>query len=53
MAKKSATQTAEFIPNAMDYKAHEDTYRAFLNLVKWSIVAIAVIVVALFFIVRP
>lgn len=43
----------EHVSEAMDYKQHEATYRGFLNLSKWSIVIIAVIVVALYFIVRP
>jgi hypothetical protein len=44
---------AEHVSEAMDYKQHEGTYRGFINLSKWSIVIIAVIVLALYFIVRP
>lgn len=44
---------AEEISSAMDYKAHEATYRGFLTLSKWSIGILAVIAVALYFIVRP
>lgn len=51
MARKPTE--AEYIPPAMDYKAHEATYRGFLNLVKWAIVAIAVSLVVLYFLVRP
>jgi len=44
---------AEHVSEAMDYKQHEATYRGFMNLTKWAIIVIAVIVVALYFIVRP
>jgi Bacterial aa3 type cytochrome c oxidase subunit IV len=51
MARKP-TQTQTITP-AMDYKAHETTYRGFLTFVKWAIVGLAVLVVALYFIIRP
>ena len=44
---------ADHVSAAMDYKQHEATYRAFLNLAKWSITIIAVILVILYFVVRP
>ena len=44
---------AEYVSPAMDYKAHEATYRGFLNLSKWAITVIAVILVFLYFVVKP
>lgn len=37
----------------MDYAAHEANYRGFLNMVKWGVVFLAVLVIALFFIINP
>lgn len=49
MAKKpSATATADDIPPAMDYAQHEGTYRGFLQLTKYGIIATAILVVALY-----
>ena len=57
MAKHAhATSTAivdDGTPPAMDYKMHEATYKGFLRLLKWSIGAIVVSLVALYFIVNP
>jgi len=44
---------AEEISPAMDYKAHEATYTGFLRLTKWTIGILAVIVIVLYFIVKP
>jgi hypothetical protein len=43
----------EHVSEAMDYKAHEATYRGFLNLTKWAVGIIAVLLVILYFVVRP
>lgn len=52
MARKPTTEN-EFIPPAMDYAAHEATYKGFMTLVKWSIIAIVILVVFLYIVVRP
>ena len=44
---------ADYVSTAMDYKAHEATYRGFMNLLKWTIAAIAVILIVLYFVVKP
>lgn len=46
MARK-ATATSE-LPPEMDYAQHNATYEGFLGMVKWGIIASAVIVVALY-----
>ena len=52
MAKKPAqtktTESADEIPPAMDYAQHEATYEGFLTLVKWTIVALLIVLVALY-----
>lgn len=48
MAKKPAAATVEDLPPAMDYAQHEGTWRVFTGLVKWSIVALGLLVVALY-----
>jgi len=49
MAKKPAAAAhVEELPPAMDYAQHEATYRGFLAFVKWGIVNIAFIVLALY-----
>lgn len=49
MAKKPATAAAhDELPPAMDYAQHEATYVGFVNFVKWSIVALVLIVLALY-----
>jgi hypothetical protein len=50
MAKKTASQTAmvDEIPPAMDYAQHEGTYRGFLQLTKYTIAALIVVVLALY-----
>jgi hypothetical protein len=44
---------AEYVSPAMDYKAHEATYNGFLTLSKWAITVIAVILIILYFVVKP
>ena len=41
------------ITSGMDYAAHEAMYHRFTDLVKWGIVAVAVLVVFLFIDIRP
>jgi hypothetical protein len=50
MAKKPAATTAhaDDIPPAMDYAQHEATWHGVTEMVKWSIIALAVICVALY-----
>lgn len=44
---------AEHISTAMDYKAHENTYRGFITLSKWTIAVLVVVLIVLYFIVNP
>ena len=44
---------AEYVSPAMDYKAHQATWRAFTTITKWSIVGLAILLVFLYFVVRP
>lgn len=46
MAKKPAP--AAEAPPAMDYRQHEATYGLFIGLVKWTIVSMAFLVLALY-----
>jgi len=49
MAKRpSPAQTADEIPPAMDYAQHEGTYRGFLQLTRYTIVALLLVVLALY-----
>lgn len=51
MAKKPATPDAhdiEELPPAMDYAQHNATYEAFITMVKWAIVAMLIVVLALY-----
>jgi len=48
MAKKPAAAHADELPPAMDYAQHEGTYRGFLAMVKWGIVSMAFLVLALY-----
>jgi hypothetical protein len=48
MARKPAAAATEELPPAMDYAQHEGTYRGFLALVKWGIVSMAFVVLALY-----
>ncbi|MHB1101532.1 MAG: aa3-type cytochrome c oxidase subunit IV [Devosia sp.] len=47
MAKKPST-TADEIPPAMDYAQHEGTYRGFLRMTKYTMVALLLLVLALY-----
>lgn len=51
MAKRPSDIT--YIPPEMDYAEHEATWRGFVNLVKWSIVGLAVLLIVLYILVRP
>jgi hypothetical protein len=44
---------SEYVSSAQDYKDHEATYGGFTNMVKWAIVALAVLVVFLYIVIRP
>ena len=44
---------SEYVSSAQDFKDHEETYKGFVNMVKWSIIALAVLVVFLFIVIRP
>lgn len=48
-APTNAAHDEDEIPPAMDYAAHNATYNGFMKLVKWSIIAIGITVVALYF----
>lgn len=49
MAKKtSPTATAVDVPPAMDYAQHEGTYRGFLQMTKYTIAALLLVVLALY-----
>ena len=43
----------EYVSSSQDYKDHEQTYNGFVNMVKWSIVALAVLAVFLYIVIRP
>jgi hypothetical protein len=47
-ARPAATQHIEEIPPAMDYAQHQATWKAVITLVKWTLVGIAFILVALY-----
>jgi hypothetical protein len=51
MAKKPTDVI--YSPPAMDYAEHEATWNGFISLVKWSIVALAILVVFLYVVIRP
>ena len=36
-----------------DFEAHKATYSGFLSMVKWSIIGLAVVLVALYFFINP
>lgn len=48
MAKKPAPAATHELPPAMDYAQHEATYAGFITLVKWSILALVFVVLALY-----
>ena len=41
------------LESAMDYAEHEKTYNGFITGVKWSVYGLAVIMIILFFVIRP
>ncbi|HTJ56349.1 MAG TPA: aa3-type cytochrome c oxidase subunit IV [Devosiaceae bacterium] len=47
------TAPADGPGSAMDYAAHEATYRRFTGLVKWGIISCAVLLIFLFIVIRP
>ena len=49
MAKKPAAKAAvEELPPAMDYAQHNATYAGFMQMLKWGIAAVLLIVLALY-----
>jgi hypothetical protein len=44
----TASQHVEELPPGMDYAQHQATWNAVMALIKWSIVGLAIIVVALY-----
>ena len=40
-------------PSTNDFKEHERTYAGFLALTKWSIIALAITLVVLYFVINP
>jgi len=48
MAKKPAKAAVEDLPPAMDYAQHNATYEGFMQMIKWGIIAMALIVLALY-----
>ena len=49
----SPTNDTDTISDAMDYAQHEATWKTFTNLVKWGIIGLAILVVALFIFINP
>ena len=41
------------IESPMDYAQHEKTYNGFLTGVKWTAIGLAVLIIILYFIIRP
>ena len=41
------------LESPMDYAQHEATYNGFLTAIKWTIVALAVTTIILYFVVKP
>jgi hypothetical protein len=52
MAKKPTTDVT-YSPPAMDYAEHEATWNGFTKMVKWSVIALTILVVFLYIVVRP
>jgi Na+-transporting NADH:ubiquinone oxidoreductase subunit NqrB len=44
---------ATHVSSAMDYKEHEATYRGFINISKWTVGILAVLMVVLYFVINP
>ena len=54
MAKKTAEPHPPTVAeSAMDYAQHEKTYSGFVQAVKWSIYATAVLMIILYFVINP
>jgi len=55
MATKTTTSpdAPHDVQNAMDYAEHERTYNGFMRLTKWTVIATAISVVILYFLIRP
>ena len=49
----ASTQPTETTSPDMDYKQHEATWKGFGAMVKWGIIAIAVLVVFLYIAINP
>ena len=48
MAKKPATTPTQELPPAMDYAQHNGTYQAFMGFLKWTALALLIVVIALY-----
>lgn len=53
MAHKDIIELTDPAVNAMDNASHEQTYAGFTRLVKWSIIAMVVLVLVLYFWIKP
>ena len=58
MAAKNSEAHAHLHPplqeeSAMDYDQHQATYSRFVSMVKWTVIVLAVVMVLLYFVVRP
>lgn len=53
MAHKDIIETTDPAVNAMDNVAHERTYKGFVSMTKWSIIAMVVLVIVLYFWINP
>jgi hypothetical protein len=49
----AAAAHGETLSSDMDYAAHEAMYMRFTSLVKWGIVAVAILVIFLFVVIHP
>jgi hypothetical protein len=49
----NSTTDSETISDAMDYAQHQQTWRIFTRLVKWGIIASAITVLVLYFLINP
>ena len=47
------THDTETISADMDYAQHNATWHVFANLIKWGIIAIVVLVLALYIVINP
>lgn len=55
-AKPDQIHTGEVMSdstNNADFEAHKVTYSGFVSIVKWAVISMAVVLVALYFIVNP